>query len=59
MFVPGYHWLPLATIDIVGDNREFEVLRHILSSYTHCGVVDNLETSKGYQCLSLFTIGYP
>ena len=26
MFVPGYHWLPLATIDLVGDNREFEVL---------------------------------
>ena len=25
LFVPGYHWLPLATIDIVGDNREFEV----------------------------------
>ena len=26
MFVLGYHWLPLATIDLVGDNREFEVL---------------------------------
>ena len=25
LFVPGYHWLPLATIDIVGDNMEFEV----------------------------------
>ena len=23
--VLGYHWLPLATIDLVGDNREFEV----------------------------------
>ena len=23
--VPGFHWLPLATIDFVGDNREFEV----------------------------------
>ena len=21
----GYHWLPLATIDFVGNNREFEV----------------------------------
>ena len=21
----GYHWLPLATIDLVDDNREFEV----------------------------------
>ena len=26
MYVLGYHWLPLATIDLVGDNREFEVL---------------------------------
>ena len=25
LFVLGYHWLPLATIDLVGDNREFEV----------------------------------
>ena len=24
-FVHGYHWLPLATPDLVGDNREFEV----------------------------------
>ena len=24
--VHGYHWLPIATIDLVGDNREFEVL---------------------------------
>ena len=24
-FVLGYHWLPLATTDLVGDNREFEV----------------------------------
>ena len=23
--VLAYHWLPLATIDLVGDNREFEV----------------------------------
>ena len=22
---PLYHWLPIATIDLVGDNREFEV----------------------------------
>ena len=35
LFVLGYHWLPLATIDLVGDNREFEVFRHILSCYTH------------------------
>ena len=25
LFVFGYHWLPIATIDLVGDNREFEV----------------------------------
>ena len=25
LFVFGFHWLPLATIDLVGDNREFEV----------------------------------
>ena len=25
LFVLGYHWLPLATIDLVGDNRECEV----------------------------------
>ena len=25
LFVHGYHWLPLAAIDLVGDNREFEV----------------------------------
>ena len=25
LLVHGYHWLPLATIDLVGDNREFEV----------------------------------
>ena len=25
LFILSYHWLPLATIDLVGDNREFEV----------------------------------
>ena len=25
LFVLNYHWLPIATIDLVGDNREFEV----------------------------------
>ena len=25
LFVLGYHWLHLATIDLVGDNREFKV----------------------------------
>ena len=25
LIVHGYHWLPLATIDLVGDNREFKL----------------------------------
>ena len=25
LFGHSYHWLPLATIDLVGDNRELEV----------------------------------
>ena len=25
LFVLGYHWLPIATIDLVGDNTESEV----------------------------------
>ena len=25
MFVHSYHWLPLATIDLVGDNRNLVV----------------------------------
>ena len=25
LYVLGYHWLPLATIDLVGDIRKFEV----------------------------------
>ena len=25
LFVLGYHWLPLTTIDLIGDNREFEI----------------------------------
>ena len=25
LFVLGYHWLPIATIDLVGNNREIEV----------------------------------
>ena len=35
VLVHGYHWLPLATIDLVGDNREFEVSGIFLRSYTH------------------------
>ena len=25
LYILGYHWLPLATIDLVGDNKEFEI----------------------------------
>ena len=25
LFILGYHWLPLATINLVSDNRKFEV----------------------------------
>ena len=35
LFVHGYHWLPLATIDLMGDNRELGSLRYIMRSYTH------------------------
>ena len=31
----AWRWLPLATINLVGDSREFESMRHILRSYTH------------------------
>ena len=34
MFVLGYHWLPLATIDLVGDNMEFEVKAYFKGLYT-------------------------
>ena len=37
MFVFGYHWLPLETIDLVGDNKEVSSLVHIMRSYTHYG----------------------
>ena len=34
-----YYWLPLATIDLVGDNREFEDLKfeRYLRCYIHYG----------------------
>ena len=57
-FVLGCHWLPLATIDLVGDNREFEVFRHILSCYIHYSWF-SLRPSKLHHCLSLVTIGCP
>ena len=33
VFVHGYYWLPLGTIDLVADNREHGCLRHILRYY--------------------------
>ena len=44
LFVLGYHWLPLATIDLVGDNRIWG-LRHILTCYTYyrCLIVQNFK----------------
>ena len=35
MFVLGYSWLPLATIGLVGDNKEFGSLSTLLWCYTH------------------------
>ena len=32
----GYQLLPLATSYLVADNREFDVLRHILRCFIHC-----------------------
>ena len=53
-FILGYHWLPLATIDLDGDNIEFEAFRHILSCYAYYSwlVVSDLQSS------SLFVLGY-
>ena len=33
VFVHGYYWLNLGTIDLVADNREHGCLRHILRYY--------------------------
>ena len=59
LFVLNYHWLPLATVDLVGDNREFEVLRHIFEVLYPLYMVDSLRTLKVHHCLSLITIGCP
>ena len=58
LFVFGYHWLPLATIDLVGDNREFEVEEYFEVLYPLL-VVDILRTSNVHECLSLDNIGCP
>ena len=57
--VLGYHWLPLATIDIVGDNSEFDIKGIFLSCDTYYGVVDILRTVKVHHSMSLVTIGCP
>ena len=58
MFVLGYHWLPLATIGLVGDNREFELVTYCEVLYP-LWMVDNLGTLNMHHCLCLFTIGCP
>ena len=52
------HWLPIATIDLVGDNRnlKFEAYFEVLYPLR---VVDSLRTLKVHHCLSLVTIGCP
>ena len=59
LFVLCYHWLPLATIDLVGDYREFEDLRHILSGYTHYRYLIVSEHERCITYLSMVTIGCP
>ena len=36
-YAKGYRVLPLATIDLMGDNRELGSFRDIFRSYTHYG----------------------
>ena len=54
LFVHGYHWLPLVTIDRVGDNREFEVLG------IFCGLITIIcgWYSQNVKGASLFVFGY-
>ena len=54
MFVLGYHWLPIATIDLVGDNREFEV-RGI---FWHLIPIMIGSLSSNFKIPSLFVLGY-
>ena len=58
LFVLGYHWLLLPTIDLMGNNREFEVWG-IFEVLYWLWVVDSLRTLKVHHCLSLVTIGSP
>ena len=59
LFVLGYHWLPLTTIDLVGNNKAIWTLRHIWSVWYQLWVVGGLRTLKVHHCLSLVNIGFP
>ena len=54
LFVLGYHWLPLATFDLVGDNREFEVWGIFWSVIP---IIDGW-WSQNFKGVSLFVLGY-
>ena len=61
-----HHCLSLVTIgcpqqplNLVGDNREFDGLRHILNCYTYYGWLIVSEHQRSITCLSLVTIGCP
>ena len=58
LFILGYHWLPLATIDLMGviGNLKFEAYFEVLYLLW---VADSLKTFKVDHCLSLVTIGCP
>ena len=52
----GVNWLPLPTIDLMGDNREIEAYFEVLYPFW---VDDSLRTLKVHHYLSLVTIGCP
>ena len=58
LFVHGYHWLPLANIDLVGDNSLFEVETYF-EVLNPLYAIDSLRTLKVHHCLSMVTIGCP
>ena len=53
LFVHGYHWLPLSTIYLVGDNREFEVL----GIFRGLKIIVGGCYSQNFKCSSLFIYG--
>ena len=54
LFALGYHWLPLATIDLVGDNRKLEVCGLFLGLIPIMGDGQSQNTEGA----SLFVLGY-